>query len=238
MVWSRLNPVRLNYISANEQYFSFTTNQHNHQYKAKFKHKWTWAATTFGQCFGLSCQRSFATHGANFWRQIKALAKTLSRFSPIHCWCGKSQNLLNVLIVTASNIQDPNLLTLCYIVTTPFVLNWKLFYFLRQTSLVLTSLWKNINININIICYSSLMGGPFLFICFAEAYDSLDPNGNITIKWDVMQWTPDGYVVSSTPTPIVSLFIFKFDLVTLADLSYWITRPVLAISTVQIMQHY
>jgi hypothetical protein len=63
-------------------------------------------------------------------------------------------------------------------------------------------------------------GGPFLFICFVEAYDSLDPNGNITIKWDVMQWTPDGYVVSSTPTPIVSLFIFKFDLVTLADLSY------------------
>ncbi|KAJ8498253.1 hypothetical protein OPV22_008805 [Ensete ventricosum] len=27
-----------------------------------------------------------------------------------------------------------------------------------------------------------------------EAYDSLDPNGNITIKWDIMQWTPDGYV--------------------------------------------
>lgn len=33
--------------------------------------------------------------------------------------------------------------------------------------------------------------------CFAEAYDSLDPNGNITIKWDIMQWTPDGYVVSA-----------------------------------------
>jgi hypothetical protein len=28
------------------------------------------------------------------------------------------------------------------------------------------------------------------------AYDPLDPNGNITIKWDVMSWTPDGYVVS------------------------------------------
>jgi len=59
-----------------------------------------------------------------------------------------------------------------------------------------------------------------LCLLSAEAYDSLDPTGNITIKWDVMQWTPDGYVVSSTPTPIVSLFIFKFDLVTLADLSY------------------
>lgn len=30
----------------------------------------------------------------------------------------------------------------------------------------------------------------------AAAYDPLDPNGNITIKWDVMSWTPDGYVVS------------------------------------------
>ncbi|KAL0357346.1 UNVERIFIED_CONTAM: protein COBRA [Sesamum calycinum] len=26
------------------------------------------------------------------------------------------------------------------------------------------------------------------------AYDALDPNGNITVKWDVMSWTPDGYV--------------------------------------------
>ena len=30
----------------------------------------------------------------------------------------------------------------------------------------------------------------------AVAYDPLDPTGNITIKWDVMSWTPDGYVVS------------------------------------------
>lgn len=28
----------------------------------------------------------------------------------------------------------------------------------------------------------------------AAAYDVLDPNGNINIKWDVMSWTPDGYV--------------------------------------------
>lgn len=27
------------------------------------------------------------------------------------------------------------------------------------------------------------------------AYDPLDPNGNITIKWDVVSWTADGYVV-------------------------------------------
>ncbi|VAI14370.1 unnamed protein product [Triticum turgidum subsp. durum] len=28
----------------------------------------------------------------------------------------------------------------------------------------------------------------------AVAYDPLDPTGNITIKWDIQSWTPDGYV--------------------------------------------
>ncbi|KAL6281460.1 hypothetical protein ACE6H2_018341 [Prunus campanulata] len=32
----------------------------------------------------------------------------------------------------------------------------------------------------------------------AAAYDPLDPTGNITIKWDVMSWTPDGYVAAVT----------------------------------------
>ncbi|XP_077211270.1 protein COBRA-like [Tasmannia lanceolata] len=31
-----------------------------------------------------------------------------------------------------------------------------------------------------------------------EAFDPLDPNGNITIKWDIIQWTPDGYVAVVT----------------------------------------
>ncbi|KAM0955384.1 hypothetical protein ACFX2A_024276 [Malus domestica] len=31
-----------------------------------------------------------------------------------------------------------------------------------------------------------------------EAYDPLDPNGNITIKWDILSWTPDGYVAAVT----------------------------------------
>ncbi|KAG9151539.1 hypothetical protein Leryth_019732 [Lithospermum erythrorhizon] len=31
-----------------------------------------------------------------------------------------------------------------------------------------------------------------------EAYDPLDPNGNITIRWDIMSWTPDGYVAAVT----------------------------------------
>ncbi|XP_059598399.1 COBRA-like protein 4 isoform X1 [Vitis vinifera] len=33
---------------------------------------------------------------------------------------------------------------------------------------------------------------------YAAAYDPLDPNGNITIKWDIMSWTPDGYVAVVT----------------------------------------
>uniref|UniRef100_A0A0D3FJU2 COBRA-like protein n=1 Tax=Oryza barthii TaxID=65489 RepID=A0A0D3FJU2_9ORYZ len=32
----------------------------------------------------------------------------------------------------------------------------------------------------------------------AVAYDPLDPKGNITIKWDVISWTPDGYVAMVT----------------------------------------
>ncbi|KAJ4832767.1 hypothetical protein Tsubulata_047614 [Turnera subulata] len=32
----------------------------------------------------------------------------------------------------------------------------------------------------------------------AEAHDHLDPNGNITIKWDLISWTPDGYVAVVT----------------------------------------
>ncbi|MED6180112.1 hypothetical protein PIB30_007269 [Stylosanthes scabra] len=31
-----------------------------------------------------------------------------------------------------------------------------------------------------------------------EAYDVLDPNGNITIRWDIISWTPDGYVAVIT----------------------------------------
>ncbi|KAK6921024.1 COBRA, plant [Dillenia turbinata] len=37
----------------------------------------------------------------------------------------------------------------------------------------------------------------------AVAYDPLDPNGNITIKWDIMSWTPDGYVA------VVTMFNFQ-----------------------------
>ncbi|KAG2273247.1 hypothetical protein Bca52824_067802 [Brassica carinata] len=32
----------------------------------------------------------------------------------------------------------------------------------------------------------------------ADAYDPLDPSGNITIKWDIITWTGDGYVATVT----------------------------------------
>ena len=42
-----------------------------------------------------------------------------------------------------------------------------------------------------------------IVILHADAFDPLDPNGNITIKWDVMSWTPDGYLVPLlTPHPL------------------------------------
>ncbi|XP_050907566.1 COBRA-like protein 1 isoform X1 [Lathyrus oleraceus] len=37
-----------------------------------------------------------------------------------------------------------------------------------------------------------------LFYISTEAYDPLDPNGNITVKWDIINWTPDGYVAVVT----------------------------------------
>lgn len=36
------------------------------------------------------------------------------------------------------------------------------------------------------------------FLSSADAYDPLDPTGNITIKWDVMTWTADGYLAVVT----------------------------------------
>ncbi|CAA0820305.1 Protein COBRA [Striga hermonthica] len=47
----------------------------------------------------------------------------------------------------------------------------------------------------------------FLCSCFkftsTDAYDALDPNGNIMVKWDIINWTPDGYVA------IVTIFNFQ-----------------------------
>lgn len=40
----------------------------------------------------------------------------------------------------------------------------------------------------------------FNFVLFyfmlVEAFDPLDPTGNVTIRWDIMSWTSDGYMVS------------------------------------------
>ncbi|KAL0692223.1 hypothetical protein Bca4012_059403 [Brassica carinata] len=35
------------------------------------------------------------------------------------------------------------------------------------------------------------------FSCFTSSEALTSNNGNITIKWDIMSWTPDGYGVSS-----------------------------------------
>ncbi|KAL5751416.1 hypothetical protein ACOSP7_026022 [Xanthoceras sorbifolium] len=37
----------------------------------------------------------------------------------------------------------------------------------------------------------------------AETYGAFDPKGNITINWDVLSWTPDGYVA------IVTIYNFQ-----------------------------
>ncbi|PRQ33653.1 hypothetical protein RchiOBHm_Chr5g0059971 [Rosa chinensis] len=43
----------------------------------------------------------------------------------------------------------------------------------------------------------------FFFVCFfAEAFDPLDPSGNITIRWDVMGFTTDGYELSTNSITI------------------------------------
>ncbi|KAI4964350.1 hypothetical protein ZWY2020_005911 [Hordeum vulgare] len=51
-------------------------------------------------------------------------------------------------------------------------------------------------------CCAVLLTVVFFFSVPAttETYDSLDPNGNITIKWDIISWTPDGYVRSQYST--------------------------------------
>ncbi|KAL3529649.1 hypothetical protein ACH5RR_008971 [Cinchona calisaya] len=43
----------------------------------------------------------------------------------------------------------------------------------------------------------------------AEAYDALDPIGNITIKWDIKTWNPDGYIVVEKDENMESLEVFK-----------------------------
>lgn len=51
-------------------------------------------------------------------------------------------------------------------------------------------------LDVCVCVFSFSISDMFLFFVYpSEAYDALDPNGNITIKWDVINWTPDGYVV-------------------------------------------
>ncbi|OWM90364.1 hypothetical protein CDL15_Pgr014666 [Punica granatum] len=45
-----------------------------------------------------------------------------------------------------------------------------------------------------------------IMISHAAAFDPLDPNGNITIRWDIMSWTSDGYVVCISATITMNNF--------------------------------
>lgn len=57
--------------------------------------------------------------------------------------------------------------------------------------------------------YSFMLLFLFFFIfMILVAYDPLDPTGNVTIKWDVMSWTADGYVVSVFILKLESLFFY------------------------------
>ncbi|KAG2260687.1 hypothetical protein Bca52824_079981 [Brassica carinata] len=42
------------------------------------------------------------------------------------------------------------------------------------------------------------------FSCFTSSEALTSSNGNITIKWDLMNWTPDGYVPTITETTLNS----------------------------------
>ncbi|KAK4479421.1 hypothetical protein RD792_014935 [Penstemon davidsonii] len=58
----------------------------------------------------------------------------------------------------------------------------------------------NIYVDLNILCLFVVIPSSYSlhFLIFVESYDPLDPFGNITIKWDVISWTPDGYVALVT----------------------------------------
>ncbi|KAH9613995.1 hypothetical protein KSS87_000434, partial [Heliosperma pusillum] len=54
------------------------------------------------------------------------------------------------------------------------------------------SVWsclKKLKMTILALCLIAMLS-------YAAAYDPLDPTGNITIKWDIMSWTEDGYLAA------------------------------------------
>nr|DAD39114.1 TPA_asm: hypothetical protein HUJ06_013437 [Nelumbo nucifera] len=49
---------------------------------------------------------------------------------------------------------------------------------------------RSISGSISIFLFLSLLS---FYICRTDGYDPLDPNGNITIKWDILTWNGDTY---------------------------------------------
>jgi hypothetical protein len=51
----------------------------------------------------------------------------------------------------------------------------------------------------------------FYYVATAGAYDPLDPTGTVTMKWDIMFWTTDGYIVSARSiAQIMTKFIIPY----------------------------
>jgi len=51
----------------------------------------------------------------------------------------------------------------------------------------------------------------FFYVATAGAYDPLDPTGTVTMKWDIMFWTTDGYIVSARSiAQIMTKFIIPY----------------------------
>lgn len=72
--------------------------------------------------------------------------------------------------------------------------NWPFVWLCRLTCSFIDSIIVFMVLNFCCICCKNSVISMWMNV--SAAYDPLDPNGNITIKWDVMSWTPDGYVVS------------------------------------------
>ncbi|KAG5615392.1 hypothetical protein H5410_015216 [Solanum commersonii] len=52
--------------------------------------------------------------------------------------------------------------------------------------------------NMHVLSFSLCVCITISCIFIPDAFDTFDPNGNSTIKWDVISWTPDGYVAVVT----------------------------------------
>ena len=77
-----------------------------------------------------------------------------------------------------------------------FVLGSYVLLFGRHLSSFLWIQFSGSNMPFFLLSIHNLCLDPCL--CAADCYDPLDPNGNVTITYDIRTWTTHGYVVSLT----------------------------------------